>query len=83
MKQTRLYVGNLAPDITEQQLHDLFGRAGEVVGVDRAHALTFAFVEMASALQAQQAIDQYNGYTLAGSRLIVHSVPPRSHPRLS
>jgi hypothetical protein len=37
---------------------------------------------MASALEAQQAIDQYNGYNLTGSKLIVYSVPPRSHPRL-
>jgi RNA recognition motif-containing protein len=82
MKHTRLYVGNLVPHITEQQLLNLFGTAGEVVGVDRAKTLTFAFVEMASALEAQQAIDQYNGYVLAGSKLIVYGVPPRSHPRL-
>ena len=82
MNHTRLYVGDLGPNITEQQLHDLFGTAGEVVGVALAQSSTFAFVEMASAIEAQHAIDQYNGYTLAGSKLIVHSVPPRSHPRL-
>jgi RNA recognition motif-containing protein len=82
MNHTRLYVGDLAPNITEQQLHDLFGTAGEVVGVDLAPSSRFAFVEMASALEARQAIDQYNGYNLAGSKLIVYSVPPRSHPRL-
>jgi RNA recognition motif-containing protein len=82
MNHTRLYVGDLAPNITEQQLLDLFGAAGEVVGVDLVHSSPFAFVEMASAIEAQHAIDQYNGYNLAGSKLIVYSVPPRSHPRL-
>jgi hypothetical protein len=37
---------------------------------------------MASAIEAQHVIDQYNGFNLAGSKLIVYSVPPRSHPRL-
>lgn len=82
MKHTRLYIGDLAPNITEQQLHDLFGAAGEVIGVDRVPSLPFAFVEMASAAEAQYAIEQYNGYNLAGSKLIVYSAPPRSHPRL-
>ena len=82
MNHTRLYVGDLAPNTTEQQLHDLFGTAGKVVSVDLAHSSPFAFVEMASAIEAQQAIKQYDGYNLEGSKLIVYSVPPRSHPRL-
>ncbi len=82
MKHTRLYVGDLASTLTEAQLHDLFSTAGQVVEVDHIQGVSFAFVEMASALDAQQGIEQFNGYTLAGSRLIVYSVPPRSHPRV-
>jgi RNA recognition motif-containing protein len=83
MNHTRLYVGDLASTITEQQLHELFEKVGQVIGVHRAPASSFAFVEMASALDAQQAIERYNGYALAGSKLIVYSMPPRSHPRVS
>jgi len=82
MNHTRLYVGDLAPNTTQQQLHNLFGTVGEIVSVDLAHSSPFAFVEMASAIEAQQAVKQYNGYNLDGSKLIVYSIPPRSHPRM-
>ena len=58
----RLYVGNLPYSATEDQLTELFGRAGKVDNVrvmrDMAtgRARGFAFVEMASDEDAQKAI---------------------------
>lgn len=79
----RLYVGDLAPDITERQLYALFSQAGTVESVNlitRYATPVFAFVEMATPEATQLAIAKYNGYDLAGSRLIVYAVPPhRNH----
>jgi len=83
MDHTRLYVGDLAPQITQQQLSDLFAQVGGVVSVDLAAHSTFAFIEMASAAEAKQAADVYNKYDLDGSHLIVYTVPPRSHRRIA
>jgi RNA recognition motif-containing protein len=83
LPHTRLYVGDLAPTITEQALRALFAGAGEVVSVELKPATSFAFVQMASADGASQAIQRYNGYNLDGSKLIVYGVPPRSQPRLA
>jgi len=62
-------------------LSDLFGQIGKVEAVDlisRPPQLPFAFIEMESAETAREAISQYNGFRLNGSRLIVYSMPPRS-----
>jgi RNA recognition motif-containing protein len=82
MHHKRLYVGDLSENVTQEQLHTLFEQAGEVQSVDLISKLpqpAFAFVEMASVEEARTAITKYNGYDLAGQRLIVYAVPPRSH----
>ena len=78
---TRLYVGDLTPTVTEEDLRALFSTAGEVVAVDLKRPAAFAFVQMASADGARQAIQRYNGYNLKGAKLIVYGVPPRSQRR--
>ena len=60
----RLYVGNLSFNTTEQELQDLFETAGQVASVNvmrdmaTGRARGFAFVEMASDADAQNAIAQ-------------------------
>ena len=85
MERTRLYVGDLAASVTEQELGDLFGQIGKVETIElitRPSQIPFAFIVMASPEMAQQGITQFNGYRLAGARLIVYAVPPRgSGPR--
>jgi len=86
MNNSRLYVGDLASGVTQEELLNLFAQAGEVQSVEiiaRPPQQTYAFVEMASAEGAQTAVSNYNGYTLSGLRLIVYAVHPRSHPRSS
>ena len=80
---TKLYVGNLSYQTTDQQLHDLFSEAGNVssaqVVTDRytGQARGFGFVEMASEDEAQQAIAAINGRNIDGRALVVNESRPR------
>ncbi len=80
---TKLYVGNLSYQMTDQELHDLFSEAGNVstaqVVTDRytGQARGFGFVEMASEDEAQQAIAAINGRNVGGRALVVNESRPR------
>ncbi len=87
INRSRLHVGDLPPDITEEEIADLFSQAGEVEALTLVTDPTtgqsrgFAFVEMRDAAGATLAIQQFNGYRLQGHMLLVYSVPPRSTKR--
>jgi RNA recognition motif-containing protein len=86
MNHKRLYVGDLAPDITEHDLEILFGEIGTVESISlkrarNAASQSFAFIEMATPDAAKEAIKRFNGFDLSGFRLIVYTVPPQSRPR--
>jgi RNA recognition motif-containing protein len=72
---TKLYVGNLAFQTTNQELEQLFGQAGTVQSAsvvedrDTGRSRGFAFVEMSSEEEANSAIEQFNGKELRWSRL--------------
>ena len=80
----RLYVGNLSYNTTEMGLRDLFGQLGTVadakVVTDRetGRPRGFAFVEMSSDQEAQEAIGQLNGRELGGRALNVNEAQERS-----
>lgn len=79
----RLYVGNLPYSTDEDQLSELFGRAGKVESVrvmrDMAtgRARGFAFVEMGSDDDAQRAVGELNDYKLDGRALVVNEARPK------
>ena len=79
----RLYVGNLPYSATEDQLTELFSRAGKVDSVrvmrDMAtgRARGFAFVEMGTDEEAQKAITELNEYQLGGRGLTVNEARPK------
>ena len=79
----RLYVGNLPYSTSEDQLSELFGRAGKVDSVrvmrDMAtgRARGFAFVEMSSDEEAQKAINELHEYQLEGRALVVNEARPK------
>ncbi len=79
----RLYVGNLPYSATEDQLTELFSRAGKVDNVrvmrDMAtgRARGFAFVEMASDDDAQKAISQLHEHQMEGRALVVNEARPK------
>jgi cold-inducible RNA-binding protein len=79
----KLYVGNLPYNITEQELQALFGESGSVASVaiikDRhsGQSKGFGFVEMSSQVEAEDAIQRFNGYDLGGRQLKVSIARPR------
>ena len=74
----RIYVGNLSFQTTEQALSDLFGEHGTVNNVsiitDRISGRSrgFAFVEMAEASAADNAIRALDGSDMGGRSLRVN-----------
>jgi cold-inducible RNA-binding protein len=79
----KLYVGNLSYDAGEADIQDLFATAGavETVSVMRdmatGRARGFAFVEMATDDEAQNAITQLNGQSFKGRNLTVNEARPK------
>ncbi|MGE0459923.1 MAG: RNA recognition motif domain-containing protein [Vicinamibacterales bacterium] len=79
----RLYVGNLPYKTTDEDLTELFSRAGAVDNVrvmrDQAtgRARGFAFVEMVSDEDAQKAIEQFHEYEMEGRALVVNEARPK------
>ena len=79
-----LYVGNLAPTVTADDLNELFGAVGTVVTAkiiyDRYtnQSRGFGFVEMATEEEAQEAVNKLNGEEVAGRQITVAEArPPR------
>ena len=80
---TKLYVGNLPFNTTENELQELFSQAGAVQEVtlmqDRftGKSRGFAFVTMGSEEDAQNAISKLNGQTMDGRPMTVNEARPR------
>ena len=81
---TRLYVGNLSFQTTEDSLRAAFGADGRQVTEvkimldrDTGRSRGFAFVEMATDQDAQGAIQAMNGADLDGRPLKVNEAQPR------
>ncbi len=80
---TKLYVGNLPFDATENDLQDMFAAFGPVTEVnlivDRATGRSrgFAFVSMATPEAAQAAITGLAGKDIKGRQLTVNDARPR------
>lgn len=79
----KLYVGNISFQASEDDLKDLFSKAGEVVSAklitDAAtgRARGFAFVEMGSDADAQKAITMFNGSSFMSRNIVVSEAKPQ------
>ncbi|NWG07551.1 MAG: RNA-binding protein [Chloroflexi bacterium] len=79
----KLYVGNLSYSTTETDLQTLFTQAGAVKSValikdrDSGRSKGFAFVEMETQADMQNAIGMFNGKDLQGRDLSVSIARPR------
>lgn len=80
----QLYVGNLSRLTTQNDLNDLFTRAGDVIEaelmVDRksGESKRYAFVTMSAQSEADRAVSMFNRYVLDEYKLIVHLVKLRA-----
>jgi len=79
----KLYVGNLAYTVREDELQELFGQAGKVESVKiindtmTGRSKGFAFVEMMEEDEAQKAKEMFNGYTFKERKLVVDDARPQ------
>jgi RNA recognition motif-containing protein len=80
----KLYVGNLPYETNEDDLQALFAQAGAVESVnvmrdrETGRARGFAFVEMVSDEDAQNAINTLNEQPFGGRRLTVNEARPQA-----
>jgi cold-inducible RNA-binding protein len=80
---TKLFVGNLSFKTTENDLQDTFAAHGTVVEANLMTDRTtgrprgFGFVTMASAEEAQKAIEALNGAPVDGRNLTVNEARPK------
>lgn len=81
--ETKLYVGNLAYSTTEEDLRKLFTQAGTVASValikdrETGRSKGFAFVEMSSQSEVEQAIKLFHGTDFNERPLTVNIARPK------
>ncbi len=87
---SKLYVGNLSYDTTEDGLREKFAQAGTVVSIevikdrDTGRMKGFAFVTMNNQEEAEKAIKMFNGKMLDNREIKVNIARPREErPRKS
>src|SRR5678815_1666244 len=82
-RSTKLFVGNLSFNTTENDLQDAFAAHGLVTEANLMTDRTtgrprgFAFVTMSSPEEAQKAIEALNGADLDGRNLTVNEARPK------
>lgn len=80
---TKLFVGSLSWNVTDDQLRDFFAAAGKVASanviVDRysGRSKGFGFVEMENDDDAKKAVAELNGKELDGRAINVSEARPR------
>ncbi|OGT46127.1 MAG: hypothetical protein A3E82_00475 [Gammaproteobacteria bacterium RIFCSPHIGHO2_12_FULL_38_11] len=78
MNQSKIYVGNLSYNTTEDELRDLFSQYGSVAEVkliidfSTGRSKGFAFVSYASSQDCENAVEKVNGYQMGGRKLKVN-----------
>ena len=78
----KLYIGNLSFNVSEDQLTDHFSAFGNVTSCkiitdrDTGRSKGFAFVEMSSDSEAQEAIEKFDGQDFGGRTMRVNEAKP-------
>ena len=79
----KLYVGNLAYSVRDEDLQQAFAQFGSVSSAkvmmdrDTGRSKGFGFVEMGTDAEAQSGISDMNGQALDGRALVVNEARPR------
>ncbi len=80
---TKLFVGSLSWNVTDDQLRDFFAAAGKVASAnvivdrDSGRSKGFGFVEMENDDDAKKAVAELNGKELDGRAINVSEARPR------
>ena len=80
---TKLFVGSLSWNVTDDMLRDFFAAVGTVTSAtvitdrDTGRSKGFGFVEMSSDDEAKKAIAELNGKELDGRSVTVNEARPR------
>jgi RNA recognition motif-containing protein len=83
MNQNRLFVGNLSYQTAESDLQNHFAQAGVVTSINvmfdkvTGKSRGFAFIEFASADEANKAVEQFHNKEFQGRALTVNIAKPR------
>ena len=78
-----IYVGNLSPQVKDEDLNGLFSAHGNVNSAKvirdnySQESRGFGFVEMPGQAEAKKAVDSLNSYELKGNKIIVNEARPR------
>lgn len=78
-----IYVGNLAPNVEEEDLNDLFSKHGKVDSVKIIRDMFtkiskgFGFIEMFLKPEAEKALHVLNSFELKGKKLVVNEAKPQ------
>jgi len=81
--ETKIYVGNLSYNTTEDELREMFSQAGTVVSValikdrDSGRSKGFAFIEMSNQAEVENAIRMFNGKSCDDRELKVNMARPK------
>lgn len=81
--ETKLYIGNIPYDTTEEELRTMFSEAGAVETVDiikdrdTGRPKGFAFITMSNQAEAEKAISMFNEKAINDRSLLVNIARPR------
>jgi len=84
-----IFVGNLAKEVTDEDLQGLFSEFGQVKSVKvirdmfSGESKGFGFVEMPGLGEAQKALAELNTKEVKGKKLVVNEARPREDNRRS
>ncbi len=79
-----IYVGNLASDVSEEDLKNLFSEYGNITSVKvikdmySGTSKGFGFIELSNQTEAQKAINELNSKELKGKSIVVNEARPKN-----
>ena len=79
-----IYVGNLAKDVTDEELQNAFAEYGHIKSVKiirdmfSGESKGFGFIEMPGVAEAQKAIDSMNTKDIKGKKIVVNEAKPKT-----
>ena len=79
----RLFVGNLTYSATSAQLEELFSQVGKITSLNlitdkfSGQSKGFAFVELTTDAEADEAVKKFNNFELDGRKMVVNEARPQ------